>query len=187
MTRQEQKEARRKEILMRALELFVKKGYHETKISDIAESAQMSVGLLFHYFESKEELYIELVKMGVEGTRHPEKLKNLPPEQFFETFLNQLFSYAKEQPWVFQMFVLMGQAEKEGLPQEARTLSASINQIAFSAEIIKKGQQEGVFREGNPLLLSTCFWASVQGVMEQMAVAGDFIPDAKWLVAILKK
>ena len=57
MKRQEQKEARRQEILYVALDLFVKKGYAATKITDIAEKASMSVGLLFHYFESKEKLY----------------------------------------------------------------------------------------------------------------------------------
>lgn len=68
-TRQEQKEERRNVILEAALELFVLKGYSGTKISDIAEKAGMSTGLMFHYFESKEQLYIELVKIGLEGTK----------------------------------------------------------------------------------------------------------------------
>ena len=59
MKRQEQKEYRKQEILYAALDLFVKKGYAATKITDIAEKVSMSVGLLFHYFESKEKLYEE--------------------------------------------------------------------------------------------------------------------------------
>ena len=47
---------------MKALELVVTKGYYETKINDIAEGVKMSVGLLFHYFDSKEQLFYELVK-----------------------------------------------------------------------------------------------------------------------------
>ena len=69
--RQEQKEQRRQEILYAALNLFVTKGYAATTITDIAESVSMSVGLLFHYFESKEKLYEELVRMGLEGTNSP--------------------------------------------------------------------------------------------------------------------
>ena len=94
MTRQEQKEARRQAILMKALELFVTKGYYETKISDIAEEEKMSVGLLFHYFDSKEQLFYELVQMGVEGTKYPEELGKLPPEQFFDIFLKQCFEFS---------------------------------------------------------------------------------------------
>ena len=63
MTREEQKTQRRQLIITKALELFVKKGYSETKIGDIAKASNMSVGLMFHYFESKEQLYAELVKM----------------------------------------------------------------------------------------------------------------------------
>ncbi len=61
MTRKEQKEERRNAILMTALKLFVERGFHDTKIADIAEAVPMSTGLLFHYFASKEDLLIELV------------------------------------------------------------------------------------------------------------------------------
>ena len=58
-TRDEQREKRRQEILEMALDLFIRKGYAATKISDIAQNVGMSVGLLFHYFDSKEKLYEE--------------------------------------------------------------------------------------------------------------------------------
>ena len=64
MTRKEQKEERRKAILMTALTLFVENGYHETRISDIAQAVPMSTGLLFHYFESK--VIISTMKRSVD-------------------------------------------------------------------------------------------------------------------------
>jgi AcrR family transcriptional regulator len=74
-TRKEQKEKRRQEILCAALELFVSRGYAATKITDIAAQANMSTGLMFHYFESKEKLYEELIRMGVEATAYPAEQK----------------------------------------------------------------------------------------------------------------
>lgn len=53
-TRKEKKERRRQEILYAALELFVTKGYAATKITDIAKSANMSRGLMFHYLSQRE-------------------------------------------------------------------------------------------------------------------------------------
>ena len=94
-TREEQKEQRRRLILMKALELFVKRGYSETKIGDIAKAANMSTGLMFHYFESKEQLYEELVKMGLHGTNTPQEMNFSSPLEYFTGFLNALFSYAK--------------------------------------------------------------------------------------------
>lgn len=66
-TRNEQKEKRRQEILNSGLDLFIHKGFTATKISDIAKKAKMSVGLLFHYFKSKEHLYEELIKFAMSG------------------------------------------------------------------------------------------------------------------------
>ncbi|MBR2523267.1 MAG: TetR/AcrR family transcriptional regulator [Clostridiales bacterium] len=190
MTRKEQKEERRKAILMTALTLFVEKGYYDTKITDIAAAVPMSTGLLFHYFESKEELLYEVVQMGVEGTKAFTGVSEIPvPADVYLTgFLNQMFSFAKDQPWVFNMFVLMGQVRRKGMPEEARRLALSVGSIDFTAKLIEKGQEEGVFREGDPRLLSTCFWASVQGIMEEMAMDSRMkAPDPRWIVAILRK
>ena len=74
-TRKEQKERRKQEIMQAALELFVSKGYAATKITDIAKRANISTGLIFHYFESKENLYEELIQMGLEGTTYPGEQK----------------------------------------------------------------------------------------------------------------
>ena len=187
MTRKEQKEERRKAILMTALNLFVKRGYHETKISDIAEAVTMSTGLMFHYFESKEELLLALVNMGAGATSSIEKMSEVPPELFFEGFLKKIFEYAEKEPWVFNMFVLMGQARRVGMPEEARRLALSTGTIDDTAEIIRKGQKSGVFRKGDARLLSICFWATVQGIMEEMALNPDMkAPDPSWIVAILK-
>lgn len=187
MTRKEQKEERKRAILMTALNLFVERGYYDTKITDIAKAVPMSTGLLFHYFESKEELLLELVKMGAEGTKMVQTMPDIPADMFLTGFLGQLFSYAKEQPWVFNMFVLMGQVRRAGMPEDARQLALSIGTIDSSAELIRKGQEAGIFHEGDPLLMSTCFWASVQGVMEEMAMNKELdAPDPAWIVSMLK-
>ncbi|MBN1214681.1 MAG: TetR/AcrR family transcriptional regulator [Candidatus Lokiarchaeota archaeon] len=47
---------RRQEILNHALNLFVEKGYHETRTSEISESVGIASGTLFNYFDKKEEL-----------------------------------------------------------------------------------------------------------------------------------
>ena len=190
--RDEQKEQRRQLIISKALELFAKKGYSDTKIGDIAKAADMSVGLMFHYFESKEQLYGELVKMGAEGTNIPQKMDFENPLDFFKGFLDALFSYAKEQPWVFYMFVLMSQARRsDGIPQHIREIALSVSQVEQSAEIIKAGQQYGYFREGDPYALSFTFWSSVQGIMERLAVSPEMLengqfPETDWIIDIIR-
>jgi AcrR family transcriptional regulator len=45
-----------------ALELFASEGYHATSISQIAEKANISKGLLYNYFTSKEELLHDIIQ-----------------------------------------------------------------------------------------------------------------------------
>lgn len=44
-----------------ALELFSGKGYHSVSISEITKKARVSKGNLYNYFESKQELLVEIV------------------------------------------------------------------------------------------------------------------------------
>ena len=178
---------------MTALQLFVEKGYHDTKITDIAAAVPMSTGLMFHYFESKEDLLLALVRMGAESTRAlsygpaAEAMASVPPDKFLEGFLAKLFSFAKEQPWVFNMFVLMGQVRRPGMPEEACKAANEVDSIEFTAGLIRAGQKSGVFRKGDASLMSRCFWASVQGIMEEMALDKDMkAPDPAWIVGMLR-
>lgn len=60
------REAARKKIMDSALELFALKGFHTTTISDIAKHANVSKGLMYNYFQSKEELLSEIVAFGAD-------------------------------------------------------------------------------------------------------------------------
>ncbi len=187
MTRKEQKEEKRNAILMTALTLFVERGYYDTKITDIAAAVPMSTGLLFHYFESKENLLLELVKMGTQGPGSVAYDETIPPDVYLTGFLNSIFTFSKEQPWVFNMFVFMGQVRRVGMPEEARKLALSADAVTPTVKLIKKGQKDGIFHKGDPDTMAKCFWASVQGIMEQMSADKNMkAPDPEWIVAILK-
>jgi len=48
---------RREQILAAALEVFAEKGFHATRVSDVAARAGVSQGTIYWYFPSKEELF----------------------------------------------------------------------------------------------------------------------------------
>lgn len=187
MTRKEQKEERGRQILLKALELFVTKGFSETKIIDIAQSLNISTGLLFHYYESKEQLYLELVKIGVEGTKAPQRQTYSSPLEYFELFVRDLFAASAVKPSICQMFVLMNQARRPGIPENIRSLAMSINQIEVSAEIIKKGQKKGLLKKGDAKSLAAAFWSSIQGIMEEHTINPELpLPDINWVLDIIR-
>jgi AcrR family transcriptional regulator len=55
-------EARRDQILAAARSLFEQGGYDAVSMSDVAQAAQVTRGLVHHYFGSKRELYLEVVR-----------------------------------------------------------------------------------------------------------------------------
>lgn len=188
-TRKEQKERRRQEIIYAALELFVSKGYAATKVTDIAKKANMSTGLMFHYFESKEKLYEEIIKVGLEGTAYPGAQSCGRAIDFFVNFTEELFAYMKQQPAVAKFFVLMAEAQRsEATPEYIREIAMKVNVIEQFVPIVEWGQREGTIKDGDPLVLSNVFWCSLQGVAERYATNQEIeLPDAEWLVDIVRK
>lgn len=59
---EEIREQSREKIMMAALELFAKRGYHNTSINLISKSAGVAKGLIYNYFKSKEELLTAIVE-----------------------------------------------------------------------------------------------------------------------------
>lgn len=59
------KEARPAEIIAAALELFVEKGYANTRGEDVAARAGISKGTMYLYFANKEELFKAVVRENI--------------------------------------------------------------------------------------------------------------------------
>jgi len=62
---QERIDYKRKKIIKGALSVFKRKGYHKTTVRDIAKTAKISMGSLYDYISSKEDIlylfYIEFI------------------------------------------------------------------------------------------------------------------------------
>jgi AcrR family transcriptional regulator len=61
LRRQREKESRRRSILEAAETLFAQKGYRKTRMEDIADMAEVSVGTVYGYFKNKEELLVNVL------------------------------------------------------------------------------------------------------------------------------
>jgi AcrR family transcriptional regulator len=51
---------KRRNILDAAITVFARQGFHSTRVSDIADEAGVAYGLVYHYFNSKDEVLNEL-------------------------------------------------------------------------------------------------------------------------------
>lgn len=189
MKRTEQKEKRRQKILFAGLDLFIRKGYAATKVTDIAEAVGMSTGLLFHYFASKEQLYEELIKIGLQGPSSVMQMATgLEPLVFFSQAAEQILTAMRTDAFVAKMFVLVTQAmHHEAVPEAVKALLGNFSAVEESVSIIAAGQQQGTIRQGDSLALSVLFWGAISGVAEQVALSpGTPCPEPGWIIDILK-
>jgi len=87
----EYREEAKTRIIKKSVKFFSEKGYHQTKMSEIADSLGVSKAALYQYFESKEELFIQVMQYYIESvhgelilflkTKHP---KEIMDDEFFD-------------------------------------------------------------------------------------------------------
>jgi TetR/AcrR family transcriptional regulator, fatty acid metabolism regulator protein len=58
--RDERAADKRRQILDAAIRVFARQGFHSARVSDIAEEAGVAYGLVYHYFDSKDQMLNEL-------------------------------------------------------------------------------------------------------------------------------
>ncbi len=103
LTRGESIRLRRELIVHTAIECFAAKGFHQTSIRDIAQTADISLGNLYNYFNSKEALIIEIAKVEADDIAnfemiladHEDPIKTI--ERFVNVYLKEVTQplYAK--------------------------------------------------------------------------------------------
>jgi AcrR family transcriptional regulator len=78
------REKRKREIALAALELFAEKSFESVSVSEIARAAGIGKGTVYEYFDSKEELILHTIVVWIEemevraervldGTQNPEE------------------------------------------------------------------------------------------------------------------
>lgn len=65
----EDKSARRNQILGAAKKVFARKGFHATTIADIAKQAKLAYGSIYWYFDNKDDLFHALMAVEEEALR----------------------------------------------------------------------------------------------------------------------
>jgi AcrR family transcriptional regulator len=91
-----------------ALELFAIKGYHATSISQIAEKAGISKGLLYNYYKSKEHLLNTVImKIYDEIMQIVQMSENLPAEKQIEQMIVKTIDHLKKNITLWKLYLFL--------------------------------------------------------------------------------
>jgi len=101
-------------ILQTALSLFATHGYASTSVSMIAREAGISKGLLYNYFEKKEDVLIRIIMDGLKqflGLLQVEDEQNVKKEEIIRFVDENVVMIKKNMPFYKMYFALMFQPD----------------------------------------------------------------------------
>jgi AcrR family transcriptional regulator len=88
---EEQKDNKKKNIMRAALTCVARKGFHQTSMRDICREGKMSIGAVYNYYRSKEEILAAMTREGRQAKKVMlERLKERPNAR---ESLQELFGY----------------------------------------------------------------------------------------------
>ncbi len=189
---QKMKDERREQILSHALMLFATKGLAATKISDICSIAGFSQGLVYHYYKSKEDIFVELIKNAFNklntACRGLESLEVSPREKIIMAMerLLQGLEESEEAAWYY---LLTTQANiSQTIPDEANLIISKERAVPYEVitRIIIEGQKDGSIKKYDANELALVFWTSIIGLAIYKATHGNKFkaPDTQILMSM---
>jgi TetR/AcrR family transcriptional regulator, fatty acid metabolism regulator protein len=168
-------------ILDAAVAVFAERGFHSSRVSDIAARADVADGTVYLYFKNKEEILMAAINSAFDAfMKHArtevavipspvEKLRHL-------AFLHlQAMGANRNMAIVFQM----------ELRQSVRFLEAfshheMVEYLELVRECIREGKEQGVFRpELNEKIAANCFFGALDEMVTSWVLADKEYPLAQ--------
>ncbi len=179
-------------ILRAAAETFYRCGFDGTTLDDIARDAGIGRTSLYHYFDSKEEIYERLVNNVIGSFDVQEELsRDIPAEERLERLvrarLEQTTTHPIEVGLISRRLVRMEGSVGEWARRFRRREFDSLR------ELIMQGQRDRRFRDGDPdimaatvmgLMVQVCEWYRPSGRVDRQAVIDEM---ARFIVLAVRE
>jgi AcrR family transcriptional regulator len=174
-------EDKRRLLLDAAVRVFARKGYHASRVGDIAEEAGVAYGLLYHYFQSKEDVLLtvfrETWRALIDTIRSVEGDGDPPREQLRKVAQILLRSWRRD-PDLVRVLVL----EVTRSQHLAGEMDEIVESFAAIQEIVERGQADGSIRADlDARLASYVFYGAVDELLTGWVLGR--LPDSEEDVA----
>lgn len=97
-----------RKILMAAFKLFALQGYSRTSVENIAREASVSKGLIYHYFNSKEDILKQLFSLfRVEMEKQYQWEPSQPPKEVLQSIINISMKFIIQKSQMNRMMIAL--------------------------------------------------------------------------------
>lgn len=186
------KDERREQILSAALRVFAAKGFAAARISDIVARGNVSHGLVYHYFGSKEDIFFELLKRAVDTSSESllmmERMPVSPIEKVRNTARYIMGGLSDFEESAYYFLIVVHAGIMEGLGEDKKEYANASTAIDTMAGILAEGQKAGEVRDGDTRGMALIFFSAIQGLaMYRLAMRDFTMPDPELLVNLVKR
>jgi len=172
-------EARRKQILEIAIHEIEKRGYRNTTIQDIAKQAEVSKGVIYYHFNSREELLNTIWSALIEELFEYRKIRveqQKTAKGMLRAYAKAHFEFVKVN---FNKFIALFSMGIDLSPADNQThpWSRDINKRCFSylAGILEHGQQSGEFDSFPVAMVAPIIQGALDGLILQWVATPDLV------------
>ncbi|MDU9392221.1 TetR/AcrR family transcriptional regulator [Pseudomonas sp. zfem002] len=160
-------EKTRENILQAAISEFVQQGLAGARVDAIAERTQTSKRMIYYYFNSKEQLYVEVLEKLYGDIRNTESnlhLAELEPRLGIRRLIEFTFDHHDRNVDFVRIVCNENMHHGEYVKQSSAIRSMNKTVLQALDEVLRRGASEGVFRTGlealdvHLLISSFCFY-----------------------------
>jgi AcrR family transcriptional regulator len=173
-------EEKRRQLLDASVRVFARKGFHASRVGDIAEEAGVAHGLLYHYFKSKDEV--------LEAVFHDNwsllLARIASVEETDERAADQLrhITAIVLRTWLHLPDVVRVVIREFGRsPELAERIGELAQPIDSIARVIERGIERGEFKSVDPRVAATVVYGSIDELLTAWVL--DRLPSGEEDVA----
>lgn len=184
--KEKEKEVRRNDIIDASEKVFFSKGYDAATIDDIAREAEFSKRTIYVYFNSKEQLYFEVMVRGykkliqmmeasIDEASVPSALDQL------RQFAGTLYKFSREYPNYFKAIMEYENGDRDfanGVPDPSREECYLLGEkmFAYLTSALKNGIEQGVVRSDLDVVnAAIVLWSCTLGLFNTLIKKRNYI------------
>ena len=186
----------REKILSAATVLFARKGLAGTGVQEIADMADLSVGMLYRHFKTKDDIFGALLEKAIVDMKAFSKIiegGNIPPVDLIKISARTLIEKISNDDEYLHFQKLLSRAADDipySLPHMTGPMLEYVHDFQGKlANVIEQGQNDGTFRQGCANGMANLFLAAIQGLCAwKLANKDRYVsPAPQMLTAFLLK
>ena len=159
---------KRRLILDAAITVFARQGFHHCRVSDVADQAGVAYGLVYHYFDSKEEilneLFLERWQIMLDAIAEIDRLQEVPARDKLYMVASFIIDSYRHEPDLMKVIIV--EVTRAANSFGRLHLEKIREAYAGIAEIVESARREGVFKADiSAQFAAMCFYGAIEQLL----------------------